>query len=74
MKTRSKLLLAALALATLSTNADAYPRWGHWNPHQHWSTRVPTRSTGSIVIRNLIGNGPCGLNMHMGSGGNCYIN
>jgi hypothetical protein len=81
MKTHSKLFLAALALATLlptgsvivSTDAGAYPRWGHWT--QHWYNRVPTQSVGSKAIRAAYGNGkPCGLTMHVGSDGNCYIN
>jgi hypothetical protein len=57
MTTRS-ILLAAMALATLLPigSADAYPRWGHW-PSQHWSTRVPTRNVGSLVIHNMLGNG-----------------
>jgi len=81
METRSKLLLAALTLATLlpagsiimSTDAGAYPRWGSWP--LRWHSQFRTQSVGANVIHSMYGNGkPCGLNMHLGSGGNCYIN
>jgi len=73
----TRLLLAALAIATLlpsasimmSTDAEAYSPGRYWGYawRYRWLDKVPTHSAGAAALN-------CGLGWHMGGDGKCYIN